>query len=401
MAGTRKRKGRKAAVARPALGNDPFARGAALRAPAPPTAPAAGAPRAEPTPSSPPLPTPGAARPAEATAGSPAPDAAAHRALDALEARLDAAIGEAEARLAAAAGEGDAAVARAREDLRAVMATLWPALKARLAPLGDVLRLLEPPERLERFGMDPRLVERATPIVEALYATWWRVEARGLEAVPDAGPAVVVANHAGLLPWDALVLRHALRRDHPARRELRPLLDDAACDRPVSGAVAIRLGAVRASPEAAARILGAGDLVGVFPEGALAEVRPWRERYRLGHFGRGGFVKVALRAGAPIVPCAIVGSEEAAPAIARTGWLADLFRLPLLATAPGFRVASAGLLPLPSRWSLRFGPPIDLGAAGPAAAEDPGVVAEAVRRTRAAIQAMLDEDVAARRSVFL
>jgi len=386
MAGTRKRKGKgRAGAARPALGNDPFARGAAPRVPAP--RPDEAAPHGPP-------PTPGPA-PVEA------PAAATLRSLDALEARLDAAIGEAEARLASAAGEGDAAVARAREDLRAVLATLWPALKARLSPVGDLLRLLEPPERLDRFGMDPRLVERATPIVEALYATWWRVEARGLEAVPEAGPAVVVANHAGLLPWDALVLRHALRRDHPARRELRPLLDDAACDRPGAGALAVRLGAVRASPEAAARLLGAGDLVGVFPEGSLAEARPWRERYRLGHFGRGGFVKVALRAGAPVVPCAIVGSEEAAPPIARTGWLADLLRLPLLATAPGFRLPSAGLVPLPSRWSLRFGPPIDLGGAGPAAAEDAGLVAEAVERTRAAIQAMLDEDVAARRSVFL
>jgi 1-acyl-sn-glycerol-3-phosphate acyltransferase len=339
--------------------------------------------------------------PAPAPAQVPPPTSAATlRALDSIEARLDAAIGEAEARLAAA-GEGDAAATRAREDLKAVLATLWPALKSRLASVGDLVRLLEPPPRLERFGMDPRLVERATPLVEALYASWWRVEARGLESVPAAGPAVVVANHAGLLPWDALVLRHGLRRDHPAHRELRPLLDDAACDRPLSGAVAVRLGGVRASPEAAARILAAGDLVGVFPEGSLAEARPWRERYRLGHLGRGGFVKVALRAGAPIIPCAIVGSEEAAPAIARTGWLADLLRLPLLATAPTFRLPSAGLVPLPSRWSLRFGPPIDLGGAAPSAADDPGLVAGVVARTRGALQAMLDEDVAARRSIFL
>jgi 1-acyl-sn-glycerol-3-phosphate acyltransferase len=404
MAGTRRRAKRTAAPpARPALGNDPFARGAAPREPA--------APPLAPGPSTPPRqdqaalgsghgsePRSGGEIPAPTARPSPGPSL---RTLDALEARLDAAIAAAEARLAAAAGEGDAAVARAREDLRAVLTALWPALRTRLASVGALVRLLEPPERLERFGMDPRLVERAMPLVEALYATWWRVEARGLEAVPAAGPAVVVANHAGLLPWDALVLRHALRRDHPARRELRPLLDDAACDRPLAGAIAVRLGAVRSSPEAAARILAAGDLVGVFPEGSRAEARPWRERYRLGHFGRGGFVKVALRAGAPIVPCAIVGSEEAAPAIARTGWLADLLRLPLLATAPGFRLPSAGLLPLPSRWSLRFGPAIDLGGARPEAAEDGGLVADAMLRTRAAIQDMLDEDVAARRSIFL
>jgi 1-acyl-sn-glycerol-3-phosphate acyltransferase len=281
------------------------------------------------------------------------------------------------------------------------VAALWPALRERLSSVGDLLRLLEPAERLDRHGMDPRFVERATPLVEALYATWWRVEARGLEQVPAAGPAVIVANHAGLLPWDALVLRHSLRRDHPVSRELRPLLDDAACDRPTSGPLAIRLGGIRSSPEAAARILGAGDLVGVFPEGSHAEARPWRERYRLGAFGRGGFVKVALRAGSPIIPCAIVGSEEATPAISRIGWLADLLRLPLLATRPSFRLASLGQLPLPSRWSLRFGPPIDLGGATPAAAEDAALVAEVAARTRAALQGMLDEDVASRRSVYL
>jgi 1-acyl-sn-glycerol-3-phosphate acyltransferase len=296
---------------------------------------------------------------------------------------------------AAAAGAG------ARDELRSAVDSLWPPVRERLSAALDLVRLLEPPERLDRFGMDPRLCERALPLVELLYASWWRVAARGLEHVPDEGPAVVVANHAGLLPWDALVLRHALRRDHPAHRDLRPLLDDAACDRTFSGGLAVRLGAVRADPASAARLLSDGALVGVFPEGSAAEARPWRERYRLTRFGRGGFVRVALRAGAPVIPCAIVGSEEAAPAIARTGWLADLLRLPLLASQPAFRLAPAGVLPLPSRWTLRFGPAVDLGGLGPESAGDDAAVAEASERTRRVLQAMLDEDVAARTSVYL
>lgn len=390
MAATRRRARKGPAKAgRPALGNDPFARGAAARAPAPAAPGPVPESASEPAPAPPPPPAGRAEGPPVA------------RALDALEARLDAAIAEAEARLSAAAADGDAALGRAREDVGATLATLWPALRERLAAAGDLVRLLEPPERLDRFGMDPRLVERARPLVEVLYASWWRVQVRGVEEVPASGPAIVVANHAGLLPWDALVLRHALRRDHPAHRELRPLLDDAACDRPVSGGLAIRLGAVRSGPEAAARLLADGDLVGVFPEGSAAEVRPWRERYRVGPLGRGGFVKVALRAGAAIVPCAIVGSEEAVPAISRTGWLADLLRLPLLAGQPTFRLASAGLLPLPSRWSLRFGPPIDLAGATAASADDPALVAEVTARTRSTLQRLLDEDVAARRSIYL
>ncbi|HET9555258.1 MAG TPA: lysophospholipid acyltransferase family protein, partial [Anaeromyxobacteraceae bacterium] len=328
----------------------------------------------------------------------PHPLHAAARKLDDLESRLDAAMAEAERRLESAAAGG---VEAARRDLRAVVETLWPALRSGLSGAGEIFRLAEPPERLDRFGMDPRLVERAEPLVELLYTTWWRVQTRGMELVPASGPVVLVANHAGLVPWDALVLRHALRRDHPARRELRPLLDDAACDRPFIGGAAVRLGAVRASPDAADRLLADGGCVAVFPEGSAAEARPWRDRYRLGRFGRGGFVKVALRAGATIVPCAIVGSEEASPPISRTGWLADLLRLPFLASQPSFRLAPAGLLPLPSRWSLHFGLPVDLRGRGPEAAEDAPFVTTVAEQTRAALQAMLDEDVASRRSIFL
>jgi 1-acyl-sn-glycerol-3-phosphate acyltransferase len=158
---------------------------------------------------------------------------------------------------------------------------------------------------------------------------------------------------------------------------------------------------VRASADAADAILAAGGVLGVFPEGSAAALRPWRERYRLHRFGRGGFAKVALRAGAPIVPCAILGSEEASPGIARTGWLADLLGIPLLSASPSLRIASAALLPLPSRWTIRFADPIDVRALGPGAASDPAAVNALAERVRETVQALLDEGVAARSSVFL
>jgi 1-acyl-sn-glycerol-3-phosphate acyltransferase len=278
---------------------------------------------------------------------------------------------------------------------------LIPALRARLGTVAELVRLLEPAERLDRHGLDTRFAERLAPLVEFFYATWWRVQVRGIGSVPAAGPAVVVANHAGLVPWDAFVLRHALHRDHPAHRDLRPLLDDRECELPVVGPAAIRAGAVRASPEAAGKILSAGGVVGVFPEGSAAARKPWRDRYTLVHFGRGGFVKVALRAGAPIVPCAIVGSEEASAGISRTGWLAERLGVPLLAANPALRLASAAALPLPSRWTLRFGDPVETASLGPAAAEDPATVNRLAEQVRTGIQAMLDEDVASRTSVFL
>jgi 1-acyl-sn-glycerol-3-phosphate acyltransferase len=202
------------------------------------------------------------------------------------------------------------------------------------------------------------------------------------------------------VPWDALVLRHALGRDHPAHRDLRPLLDDREVELPVFGPLAVRLGAVRASADAAERILRAGGAVGVFPEGSAGARKPWRERYRLQRFGRGGFVKVALRTGAKIVPCAILGSEEASPGIARTGWLADRLGIPLLSSS-ALRVGAAALLPLPSKWTLRFGDPVDVSRMGVAAADDVAAVNGVAEQLRATLQAMLDEGLAVRRSVFL
>jgi 1-acyl-sn-glycerol-3-phosphate acyltransferase len=287
------------------------------------------------------------------------------------------------------------------EELLGALTGLLPKLQSGIAAALDLVRLLEPPERLDKYGMDARFSERFAPLAELLYASWWRTVVRGVEHVPASGPAIVVANHAGVVPWDALVLREALRRDHPAHRALRPLLDDRECDLPVVGSMFVRLGAVRASPQAAEALLAEGQLVGVFPEGSAGARKPWRERYRLQRFGRGGVVKLALRTGAPIVPCAIVGSEEASPGISRAGWLAERLGVPLIGKGAALRFGAAAALPLPSRWSLRFGPQVRLDGHGSGAAEDSSAVNVLTERVRAALQAMLEEDLAARGSVFL
>lgn len=364
MAGAGARRSRRARSgkrpARPALGNDPFERGAAPRAPLPR-----------------PPPSPPQAR------------------LDRLEARVERALSDAEERLEQVLGRGGAG--RYASELREALVRLWPALRDRLRPLASLAGALASPGPLDRWGMDRRLCDRASPLLDFLYQSWWRVEASGLEGL-RTGPAMVVSNRGGGLPWDALVLRLAFRR---AGRELRPLLDDAGLALPVFGAAAQRLGAVRATPEAAGQLLAEGTLLGVFPEGTRIGEKPWSERYRLQRFGRGGFVKVALRAGVPIVPCALVGGEEATPPASRPGWLAEFLGLPFLATAPGLPLGPLGLVPLPSRWSVRCGAPVDTGGLGPEAAADPAAVAALAEATRAALQRLLDEAVAARRSVFL
>jgi 1-acyl-sn-glycerol-3-phosphate acyltransferase len=341
---------------------------------------------------------------ANATPAAPAANAptlgAVPAQLAALEERVESATDRATARLESMARE-EASGQLARELLRTATALL-PAIWQRLETLASLPALLVGARDLDEHGMDRELARRTLPIAEFLYRSWWRVEARQLENVPAAGPVVVVANHGGVLPWDAFVLRMALLRDHPARRDLRPLLDDHALAIPVVGGVAGRLGAVRATPDNALRLLEDGGAIGVFPEGNAAASRSWHDRYRVKRFGRGGFARIALAAGATIVPCAIVGSEETSVPLARAGWLSELVGMPFLAApAPAFARLPLGALPLPARWSLRFGPPIDPREGAPPDADEAARIAELTERTRGSLQRMLDEDVGARRSVYL
>jgi 1-acyl-sn-glycerol-3-phosphate acyltransferase len=368
-----------AARQHPTLGNDPFARGAAPRTAVRTASPAPATPPAE---AAPPVAVPQADPPLAEV------ERRVAQALDGVERRLE--------DLAEKAG-----MSHAREDLREAADRLLPRIGDALSSLVDLARLLEPPARLDRFGMDPDFAARAEPLLEFLYSTWWRTEVRGVERVPSSGPVVVVANHGGAVAWDALVLRRALFRDHPARRDLRPLLDDRECDAPGFGPLAIRMGAVRSGPEPAERILRGGGAVGVFPEGSAVARRPWRDRYRIQHFGRGGFAKLALRTGATLVPCAIVGSEEASPAIARAGWLAERLGLPAFSPGQGLPLGRASMLPLPARWTLHFGGPLPTAGEGAEAADDPDRVNALTGQVREALQAMLDEDLAARVGVFL
>ncbi len=376
------------------LGNDPFERGAAVRSAAPvpvnssmTEASSTAIPTAFP-------------KPALSAAGreGAAPQATLPSRLDALESRVESAAAVAATRLRDLARQETSG--QHAEDLLQAVASLLPALRERLGALAS-LRTLFGKGDLDAFGMDRELIDRAMPVLEFLYTSWWRVDLRQIENVPARGPVMLVANHGGTLAWDALVLRLALLRDHPAHRELRPLLDEYALKIPLAGAVALRLGAVPATPQNALLLLGEGLALAAFPEGSRDARRPWPQRYRVERFGRGGFAKLALRTGAPIVPCAIVGSEETSAPFARVGWLADALGVPFLAAVPALPLGPLGAIPLPSRWSLRFGDPIDTRAAGPGAADDSAHVLELTERARASLQQMLDEDVAARRSVYL
>ena len=256
---------------------------------------------------------------------------------------------------------------------------------------------------VDDFGRDPKASARWEPLFELLYSRWFRVKAEGLEHVPDTGRALLVANHAGTLPYDSAMVMHAVRRDHPARRDVRPLIEDAVFHLPFLGPLMNRIGGVRACPENAERLLAKDELVAVFPEGVKGMSKLWRDRYRLQRFGRGGFVKLAIRARAPIIPVAVVGAEEATPMMAKVTWFAKNMGLPWLPVTPTFPwLGPAGLLPLPSRWMVQFGPPIDLGSdLPPEAAEDRLLVNRVADQIRSQIQAMVDDLLVRRGRAYL
>ncbi len=256
---------------------------------------------------------------------------------------------------------------------------------------------------VDDFGRDPRATARWEWLFEFLYSRWFRVQATGLENIPARGRALLVANHAGSLPYDSAMVMHAVRRDHPARRDVRPLVEDTVFHLPFLGPIMNRIGGVRADPENAERLLKKDELVAVFPEGEKGMGKLWKDRYRLQRFGRGGFVKLALRTGAPIIPVAVVGAEEASPMLGKVTWFAKNIGIPWIPVTPTFPwLGPAGLLPLPSKWFVQFGEPIDLGNAhGPAAAEDRLLVNKLAEQIRTQIQTMIDGLLGQRRSPVL
>ncbi len=278
-----------------------------------------------------------------------------------------------------------------------------PPWAARLARLADfVQRRLDGDYQVDEFGFDPEFNSAVVmPLALALYRQWFRVKTRGLQNVPDSGAALVVANHSGVLPLDALMLQAGVHAEHPAHRHVRLLSADLVWSLPVLAGAARRSGQTRAGPEEAHRLLHAGKLVGVFPEGFKGIGKPFSERYQLQRFGRGGFAHTALRAGAPIIPCAIVGAEEIYPMIGNSATLARHLRLPYFPVTPLFPwLGPIGAIPLPSNWIIEFCDPVE--TAGYAAAErsDPCVIAALADEVRNTIQDKIDKLLAERGPAF-
>ncbi len=255
---------------------------------------------------------------------------------------------------------------------------------------------------VDDFGFDADLATNVmVPLMRPLYRHYWRVSSAGIDNLPSGG-GLVVANHAGTLPADAVMTRLDIF-EHTGRHA-RELGADLVFRTPFVGHLGRKTGATLASGDDADRLLEAGELVAVWPEGFKGIGKPWRDRYKLQRFGRGGFVATALRAQVPIVPTAIVGSEEIYPLLYDFKTLARLFGFPYFPIVGQMLalpvLGPIALLPLPSKWHIEYGDPIDTTEYGPEAADDPMAVFDLTDRVRDTIQQMLYRNLMGRRSVF-
>jgi 1-acyl-sn-glycerol-3-phosphate acyltransferase len=331
---------------------------------------------------------------------------AVHEAFGARLRELEREIDEALAR-AGAAGDYEVGtwLRGTAEELLGFYADLGRAfMQGGLADAFVRLRMVGTAETVDEFGYDPAFHARLAPLTRALYEQWWRVEASGIEHVPLSGRLLLVGNHSGgLFPYDGVMIAEALRAHHPdGGRQARPLVENFIYHMPFLGPVLARAGIVRASSQNARRLLTREQAVIAFPEGAKGLGKYYRDRYRLQRFARGGFVSLALQTGAPLVPVAVVGAEEIHPVLARWQWMARGLELPYFPVTPTFPwLGMLGLVPLPTKWRIHFGAPIDLaGQYGPDAHRDELLVNRLKEEIRERIQRMLVSALSARDSVF-
>jgi 1-acyl-sn-glycerol-3-phosphate acyltransferase len=254
---------------------------------------------------------------------------------------------------------------------------------------------------VDDFGLDPAFETRVSKGLEFLFKYYFRAEVSGIEHVPLEGRALIVANHSGALPFDGLMLRQAIRFKHPKKRELRWLSEDYTFYLPFIGVGMNRLGAVRACQENAQRLLSHDHLVAAFPEGTEGIKKLYSERYRLQRFGRGGFVRLSILTGSPMIPCAIIGGEETNPILHRFDNLSKMVGLEYLPITPTFPLLGPlGLVPAPTKWRIHFGEPISVAEYGPESAADHVLVAELSEKVQRSIQRLIDDGLATRRGVF-
>jgi 1-acyl-sn-glycerol-3-phosphate acyltransferase len=279
---------------------------------------------------------------------------------------------------------------------------LWYILNYSIKLQTDMVkRRLTGEYETDDWGLDPEFIDIFVPFLTFMYKTYWRVQTSGIEHIPAEGRALLVSNHSGQLPWDGVMVNTAVYMEQPAQRLVRTLYATWFPTLPVFSAMLTKFGQALATVENGTRLLEEDHLVAVYPEGIKGVGKLFRERYRLARFGRGGFVRMALRAQAPIIPVAVVGAEETYISLYKSPTIAKLIGFPyfpISITWPWFGLF--GFVPLPTKWYIDFGEPIPMDQYGPDAANNLVLVSQLTDQVRNIVQKMINDRLAQRRSVF-
>jgi 1-acyl-sn-glycerol-3-phosphate acyltransferase len=243
---------------------------------------------------------------------------------------------------------------------------------------------------VDPFGYDADYALAAVAPFLWLYKKYFRVETHGIEQVP-AGRVLLVSNHSGQIPIDGAMIGVAMLTEANPPRAMRALVEKWVPALPYISTIFARAGQVVGTPENCRRLLNAGEPVLVFPEGVRGIAKLWPQRYQLQEFGL-GFMRLALETNTPIVPVAVIGGEEQAPAIANLKPLAKMLGFPVLP------VTVTGIpLPLPTKYRLYFGEPMKFSGR---ADDDDAELEKKVRTVRSTIQSMIDRGLRERKHVF-
>ena len=262
-------------------------------------------------------------------------------------------------------------------------------------------RLRKIPNRLNEYGFDafglsPEWVRNTMLPALFLYRHYFRVETFHIDRMPP-GRVLVIANHAGQLPFDGAMLQTALLLEAEPPRIARAMGEYWIPQLPLVSFAAARGGAMVGTPRNCAQMLHQGECVAAFPEGVRGMNKLFRDRYQLQRFGL-GFMRLALETRTPIVPVAIVGSEDQQPGFANLTGLARLLGMPAFPITLGFPwLGPLGMLPLPVKYRIYFGEPMRFSG-NPSDEDD--VIADKVDQVKARIASMLADGLAARRSIF-
>jgi 1-acyl-sn-glycerol-3-phosphate acyltransferase len=266
---------------------------------------------------------------------------------------------------------------------------------------NTVQRRLHGEYETDEWGMDPEILEAVVPFFEFLYRKYWRVTLTGLEHVPNTGRALLVVNHSGQLPFDGAMLAAGIKLDHPSNRLVRTMFASWFPTLPFAAPLFVKCGQVLATEDNGVRLLENEELVSVFPEGYKGVGKLYKERYQLARFGRGGFIRMALKTKSPILPVAVVGAEETYVSIAKSDVMAKLIGFPYFPITPTFPwLGPLGVIPLPTKWYIDIGEPIPMDGYGPKADQNLMLVSQLTDQVRGIVQKMINERLAQRKSVF-